>query len=215
MRVAFGDEGAPGASHEDRLKFLRRFADDRIKPEIESVEGSAAVKVSGGYEDEVQVFVDQQKLAQLGLSIDVVTRRIRAENVNLSGGRLEQGTQRFLVRTLNEFESVEQMANAIIATKDGHPIYLRDVATVTRGYKDREAITRVNGQEAIELAVYKEGDANTVQLSEGVQARIKELEANLPEGTTIREVYDQSTFISAAISEVKSAAVICATRARR
>jgi glycine/serine hydroxymethyltransferase len=71
--------------------------------------------VSGGYEDEVRVFVDQQKLAQLGLSIDTVTRRIRAENVNLSGGRLEQGTQRFLVRTLNEFESIEQMANAIIA----------------------------------------------------------------------------------------------------
>jgi hypothetical protein len=59
------------------------------------------------------VFVDQQKLAQLGLSIDVVTRRIRAENVNLSGGRLEQGTQRFLVRTLNEFESVEQMAKSV------------------------------------------------------------------------------------------------------
>ena len=91
---------------------------------------------------------------------------MRAENVNLSGGRLEQGTQRFLVRTLNEFETVEQMANAIIATQDGQPIYLRDVASVTRGYKDREAITRVNGKEAIELAVYKEGDANTVQLAE-------------------------------------------------
>jgi hydrophobic/amphiphilic exporter-1 (mainly G- bacteria), HAE1 family len=105
----------------ERLKALRRFADDRLKPDLEAVEGSAAVKVSGGYEDEVQVFVDQQKLAQLGLSIDVVTRRIRAENVNLSGGRLEQGTQRFLVRTLNEFESIEQMANAIIATRDGQP----------------------------------------------------------------------------------------------
>ena len=209
MRLALMDEGATtGADSIERLKSLRRFAEDRLKPDLEAVEGSAAVKVSGGYEDEVQVFVDQQKLAQLGLSIDVVTRRIRAENVNLSGGRLEQGTQRFLVRTLNEFESVEQMANAIIATRDGRPVYLRDVANVTRGYKDREAITRVNGKESIELAVYKEGDANTVALANGVRTRIKELEKSLPEGTRLQQVYDQSTFIAAAISEVKTSALI-------
>ena len=209
MRLALLEEKARGGEESvERLKTLRRLAEDRLKPDLEAVEGSAAVKVSGGYEDEVQVFVDQQKLAQLGMSIDVVTRRLRAENVNLSGGRLEQGTQRFLVRTLNEFETVEQMANAIIATKDGQPVYLRDVAQVTRGYKDREAITRVNGKEAIELAVYKEGDANTLLLANGVRERIKELEKGLPEGTVIRQVYDQSTFIDAAISEVKSAALI-------
>ena len=112
-------------------KFLRRFAEDRLKPDLEAVPGSAAVKVSGGYEDEIQVFVDQQKLAQLGLSIETVASRLRAENVNLSGGRLEQGTQRFLVRTLNEFQSIEEMSGAIIAAVDGQPVYLRDVATVT------------------------------------------------------------------------------------
>ena len=209
MRLAFLDkQDATQEETIDRLKALRRFADDRLKPDLEAVEGSAAVKVSGGYEDEVQVFVDQQKLAQLGLSIDAVTRRIRAENVNLSGGRLEQGTQRFLVRTLNEFQSIEQMANAIIATRDGRPVYLRDVATVTSGYKDREAITRVDGREAIELAVYKEGDANTVALAAGVMSRIEALSKSLPEGTEIRPVYDQSKFIAAAIGEVKSAALI-------
>ncbi|MGB5104808.1 MAG: efflux RND transporter permease subunit [Steroidobacteraceae bacterium] len=207
MRLALMDE-AGGNEGVERLKSLRRFADDRLKPDLEAVEGSAAVKVSGGYEDEVQVFVDQQKLAQLGLTIDTVTRRIRAENVNLSGGRLEQGMQRFLVRTLNEFESIEQMSNSIIATRDGQPVYLRDVATVTRGYKDREAITRVDGREAIELAVYKEGDANTVQLARSVDERLAKLKDSLPEGTGVRTVYDQSTFIDAAIGEVKSAALI-------
>ncbi len=93
-------DSAVPVNSEERLKFLRRFAEDRLKPDLEAVPGSAAVKVSGGYEDEIQVFVDQQKLAQLGLSIETVASRLRAENVNLSGGRLEQGTQRFLVRTL-------------------------------------------------------------------------------------------------------------------
>jgi len=207
MRLAFLDETARKETVE-RLKSLRRFAQDGLKPDLEAVEGSAAVKVSGGYEDEIQVFVDQQKLAQLGLSIDVVTRRIRAENVNLSGGRLEQGMQRFLVRTLNEFESIEQMADAIIATRGAQPVYLRDVATVSHGYKEREAITRVDGKEAIELAVYKEGDANTVQLADGIRARIEEIGKSLPEGTSIKPVYDQSHFIAAAIGEVKSAALI-------
>src|SRR5918995_296648 len=83
MRLAFTDKSSvttPDAA-QARLRDLRRFAEDRLKPELESVEGSAAVKVSGGYEDEIQIHVDQQKLAQLGLSIDAVTRRVRAENV--------------------------------------------------------------------------------------------------------------------------------------
>ncbi len=205
MRVAFVDETG---STEDRLKFLRRFADDRIKPEIESVEGSAAVKVSGGFEDEVQIYVDQQRLAQLRLSIEQVARRIGAENVNLSGGRLEQGTQRFLVRTVNEFDTLEDMANSVIAIVDQQPVYLKDVARVERGYKDRTAITRLNGEECIELAIYKEGDANTVQLAHGITDKLESLGKTLPGGTRLVPVYDQSKFIASAVSDVKDAAIL-------
>jgi hydrophobic/amphiphilic exporter-1 (mainly G- bacteria), HAE1 family len=214
MRYAFVDtdefakSNAGESGSVERLKALRRFADDRLKPDLESVDGSAAVKVSGGYEDEIQVFVDQQKLAQLNLSIDLVAQRLREENVNLSGGRLEQGTQRFLVRTLNEFSSVQQMADAIIANVGGKPVYLRDVATATSGYKDREAITRVDGRESVELAIYKEGDANTVQLARGIRARIEELAKSLPPGSELKLVYDQSKFISSSIGEVRQAALI-------
>jgi HAE1 family hydrophobic/amphiphilic exporter-1 len=213
MRLAFVDTGdfakqaGSDAGSVERLKSLRRFADDRLKPELEAVEGSAAVKVSGGYEDEIQIFVDQEKLAQLNLSIETIARRLREENVNLSGGRLEQGTQRFLVRTLNEFTSVQEMADAIIATVDGKPVYLRDVASVTSGYKDREAITRLDGRESVELAVYKEGDANTVQLAKGVRDRVEELGKSLPAGSELTLVYDQSKFISSAIGEVRQAAL--------
>src|SRR5688572_19009032 len=213
MRVALVDEAAQSSrigagSNEERLKFLRRFADDRIKPEIEAVEGSAAVKVSGGFEDEVQIYVDQQRLAQLRLSIEQVARRIGAENVNLSGGRLEQGTQRFLVRTVNEFDTLEDMANAVIANVDGQPVYLKDVARVERGYKDRTAITRLNGEECIELAIYKEGDANTVQLAHGIADKLESLGKTLPGGTKLVPVYDQSKFIASAVSDVKDAAIL-------
>jgi len=193
---------------EARLKILRRLAEDRIKTELEAEEGTAAVKVSGGLEDEIEIRVDQQKLSQLGLSIDQIAARIRAENVNLSGGRLEEGDQRFLVRTLNEFQSIDEMRDAIVAYVADRPVYLRDVATVKRGYKEREAITRVRGRESVELAIYKEGDANTVQVAQRVSARLERVNATMPEGIELITVYDQSTFISSSVDDVKNAAIL-------
>ena len=175
--------------------------------DLEAEEGTAAVKVSGGLEDEIQIQVDQQKLAQLDISIQQIAQRIRAENVNLSGGRLEEGTQRFLVRTINEFQTVEEFGGAIVANVADRPVYLRDVATVTRGYKEREAITRVNGQESVELAIYKEGDANTVQIANRVERRLESIQESLPDEYELVKIYDQSKFISAAIQQVTSAAI--------
>ncbi|HEY5643676.1 MAG TPA: efflux RND transporter permease subunit [Woeseiaceae bacterium] len=199
---------AAGDSPENRLKTLRRLAEDRIKNDLEAQEGTAAVKVSGGLEDEIQIQIDQQKLSQLGVGIDQVAARIRAENVNLSGGRLEEGNQRFLVRTINEFQSVEEFGDAIIAYVAGRPVYLRDVATVTQGYKEREAITRVRGRESVELAVYKEGDANTVQVASRIRNRIDQLQKDLPNDIELVQIYDQSTFISSAVADVRSAAIL-------
>ncbi|MGH8168022.1 MAG: efflux RND transporter permease subunit, partial [Woeseiaceae bacterium] len=142
-----------------------------------------------------------------GISIEMIAERIRAENVNLSGGRLEEGTQRFLVRTINEFQTVDEFANAIVANVADRPVYLRDVATVTRGYKEREAITRVNGRESVELAVYKEGDANTVQVAKRIDRRLDLIKETLPDDLELVSIYDQSQFISAAIQEVTSAAI--------
>jgi HAE1 family hydrophobic/amphiphilic exporter-1 len=209
LRLALREKAEAGSaqSSEGRLKALRRLAEDRLKTDLEAVEGTAAVKVSGGLKDEIQVQVDQDRLSQLGLSIDQIAARLRAENVNLSGGRLEQGSQRFLVRTINEFTSVEQMADSIVANVEGRPVYLRDIASVTQGYKEREAITRVDGRESVELAVYKEGDANTVQVAEKLKGQLQRVRESLPENMELSTVYDQSTFISAAISQVTSAAL--------
>jgi hydrophobic/amphiphilic exporter-1 (mainly G- bacteria), HAE1 family len=209
QRLAFMDQDATGpADDPQRLRALRRFAEDQLKNDIESVEGTAAVKVSGGLEDQIQILVDHEKIAQLGFSIRTIAARLRAENVNLSGGRLEQDTQRFLVRTLNEFASVEEIADAIIATPAGRPVYLRDVASVQRGFKEREAITRVNGRESVELAVYKEGDGNTVQVAQRIAQRVEQIQERLPPGTELTIVYDQSVFIAEAINQVRNAALL-------
>ena len=199
---------ASGSAAEAQLKALRRLAEDRIKNDLEAEEGTAAVKVSGGLEDEIQIQVDQQKLSQLGISVQQIAARIRAENVNLSGGRLEEGDQRFLVRTLNEFQSVDEFRDAIVAYVAGRPVYLRDVASVERGYKEREAITRVGGRESVELGVYKEGDANTVQVANRLEQRLESVRESLPDNIKLTKIYDQSTFIASAVNDVRNAAVL-------
>lgn len=209
--LVIGDDAQ--TDDEVSLKVLRRFADEEIRKKLEPVEGVAAVKVSGGLEDEIQIDIDQQKMAQLNLSLAALVERLAAENVNVSAGRLDEGTQRYLVRTINQFGSVAEFANLIVATGQNRPIYLRDIARVNAGYSEREAIIRINGREAVEIAVYKEGDANTVRVSEAIRERVAAQEEQLPEGMQMQLVDDQAVFIDQAISEVVSAAILGGTLA--
>lgn len=191
-----------------RLKGLRVLGEEELKKNLESSLGVASVKISGGLEEEIQVNIDQQRLSYLNIPIESVTQILGAENVNLSGGRLEEGSQQYLVRTLNEFQTVDQIRNVVVASDSGNVIYLKDVADVIQSYKEREAITRLNGMEAVEIAIYKEGDANTVAVAEAVNERMDEIRADLPSNMKLEKVYDQSIFIASAVNEVKNAGII-------
>lgn len=189
------------------LQTLRRYADDFLKKRMDPIPGVAAVIVGGGFEDEISVQVDQERLAQLDLTVQALGQRLSATNVNLSGGRLTDGTQEYLVRTLNQFETIDDIADTIIVQREGRILRLRDVATVFDGHKERDSIMRVNGREAIELSLYKEGDANTVAVAEDIRVALGRIEDQLPPNFELITIYDQSTFISAAISEVQTAAM--------
>jgi HAE1 family hydrophobic/amphiphilic exporter-1 len=197
-----------GQSEQAGLMRLRRYAEDELKKRLEPVAGVAAVKVAGGLEDEVEVAIDQNALVQHKLSISQVTDRLKQENVNISGGRIEEGSQRYLVRTVNQFTNLDQMRELLIVNQDGVPIRLRDVAAVSQGYKDREAIIRLGGQEAVELAIYKEGDANTVNVADAVNKALVGLKKELPYGTELTTIQDQSIFIKNALHEVRNEALL-------
>ncbi|MCG8373154.1 MAG: efflux RND transporter permease subunit, partial [Balneolales bacterium] len=191
-----------------RLKQLRIIADEMLKKNLESSDGVASVKISGGLEEEIQINVDQNRLAYLNIPIESITSIISQENINLSGGRLEEGTQQYLVRTLNEFQNIDQIQNVVVYAAEGTTVYLKDIAEVIQAYKEREAITRLNGMEAVEVAIYKEGDGNTVAVAEVVDQRISRIQNTLPEGMKLEKVYDQSIFIASAVNEVRNAGII-------
>jgi len=247
LRLALSDKGK-GGDELRRLTELRRYADDDLKKKLEPVSGVAAVKVGGGLEDEIQVDIDQQKLAALGIPVSSVIQRLQQENINVSGGKLEEGSQRYLVRTVNQFADLDQIRNMLVTTRaasagdsaadqamrvaaasgdmtvmaalaqgssggstaaaGGQALRLGDIATVRQGHKEREAIIRLGGKEAVELAIYKEGDANTVATADAVQKKLAELKDQIPADAELTVIDDQSQFIRHAISDVKLDAVI-------
>lgn len=190
------------------MKRIRTFAEEDIKRKLESVEGVASVRIGGGLENEVQVLINQQLASQLNISLNEIIQRLKDENVNASGGRVEDGSQEYLVRTLNQFQSLDDMRNVYIAEREGRNIRLSDIAQVVDAYKERDSITRFDGFEGVEIAIYKEGDANTVQVAKSVNDRLERLRDSLPKNYQLQMVYDQSNFIASAIDEVKSAAII-------
>lgn len=199
---------ASDADQSSQLTALRRFADEQIKKELESVLGVAAVKVSGGFEEEIQVHVDPEKLARMKIPIEQVSNVLSRENINMSGGQLEEGRQQYLVRTVNQFRNLEDIGEVVIGAAGTTPVYLKDVATVEMGHREREAVTRLNGDEAIELAIYKEGDANTVAVAKALESRMERVKRNMPPGMVLTSVYDQSTFINEAVRNVVNAGMV-------
>lgn len=191
-----------------QMKRLRTFAEEDIKRKLESLEGVASVRIGGGLENEVQVLINQQRTSQLSISMNEIIQRLKDENVNASGGRVEDGSQEYLVRTINQFESLDDMRNLYIATRQGKHIKLGDISEVVDTYKERNSITRFDAFEGVEIAIYKEGDANTVNVAKAVAERLSNIKSAMPKIYQLQQVYDQSLFIASAINEVKSAAII-------
>jgi HAE1 family hydrophobic/amphiphilic exporter-1 len=186
---------------------LRGTADEILKRELETIQGVAAAKVTGGLEEEIRVAVDEARLAGLGVSLEDVTRALREENVNASGGRLRDRNAEYLVRTLSRFTHLEDIENVIVGQREGQPIRLADVAEIHRGHRDRTTITHVDGRESVEIAVYKEGDENVVAVAANVREVLEALEEDLPETMKLDVLFDQSVFIEGAVREVRDNAI--------
>ncbi len=177
MRIAItprAEEGNPTTqrSEEDEraaLIAIRDAAERHLKSDLEAEKGIAQVTVKGGQEEEIEILVDAMRLKSLGLSLQHIVEGLAQQNINLSGGRLQEGKTEYLVRTLNEFRSVEEIGASIITTPGGRQLRLSDVADVFMGTKDRQSIVRINGREAVAIDLFKEGDANTVRMCNTVK----------------------------------------------
>ena len=200
-----------GLSGDDDLIQLRLVAERQIERALERVEGIAAVVVSGGLIEEIQIELDERRLANLGLSLGLVSQRLAQENINLTGGRLQEGQTEYLVRTINEFDRPADMRSVVIDNSSGSIIRLEDIARIVRGHKVREAITRIDGNESVEIAIYKEGGTNSVTVVDAVNVQLEAVQEKL-DGLGGRMqltlITDQARYIRQSIDDVMRTAAV-------
>ncbi|MDP8228525.1 MAG: efflux RND transporter permease subunit, partial [Candidatus Electryoneaceae bacterium] len=215
---------------------LRNLTEEVIKRELDKLTGVAAVKVKGGEEVEIRVAIDAAKLDLLDISTEQILQRLAAENVNLAGGHLQEGESEYIIRTLNEFGDIGEIADIVIELRGDHQIRLKDVATVARITKEQTTITRVAGKESVEIEIFKESDANPILVSDlvkrvfyGMTGRkevekeptdkgkskgehrrrgIRPLAERLTDRIEIHFLSNQAEFIKRSVQHVRSSAII-------
>ena len=207
---------------DENLITLRILAEDELKPVLEglsvesgitgaeTVSGVAAVRVSGGLEEEIHVDLEEARLANLGIPISLVIERLSEENINLTAGNIKEGEVEYIVRTFNEFRQIEEIDDIVIDFRNKVAIKIKDVGSVSKSHKERDVITRVNGKESVEVAIFKEADANTVTVARLVKGRLSGIEEKLRKfsGSIRLDItFDQSRFIESSIKEVISTAL--------
>lgn len=177
-----------------RIIFKRRF---------EQIEGIAQAVITGGLEREILVNVDPVKMNSYNITFNDIERTLYASNINIIAGSIMKGFSRFSLRIIGEFQNVNDIKNTIVKRNyDGSAILLKDIASVSENFKEREGLTRYNGYEAIGILIYKEPDANTVSIVQKVKETINSLHKEYTEYKLLI-VSDQSGFIEQAISNVK------------
>ena len=200
MRLAF--------SGDRPLDELRQVAERWLKPRLEAIQGVAAAKVRGGLDPEIEVEADEDRLASLGLTLDDLAIALRAENVNRPGGQIKDWGSVYLVRTLHEFDDLDQLRRTVIRDSDNGRVRVEDVATVRRGHRDRQEISHANGQEIIEIALHREGSTNTIQVAERIHEELAELRGEFADDLSLTLLTDQSVYIADAVGQVLSAAMV-------
>lgn len=185
---------------------IQTIAEDVIQPKLERIEGVASVSTSGGYEKEIKISLNQEKLKGYGLSIDYISQILSSENLNLPGGRVKRGNQELLIRTIGEFKSIEEIKNIPIPLKTGGSIYLNDIAQVGFDNKDVSAISKMDGKKGINITIQKQSGTNTVTVAKEVNKEIENIKKKYPT-LQIKSAFDQSDYINKSIDNVAKNAV--------
>ena len=185
------------------LAMLQSIAEDELAPALERLDGVASVDIMGGYENEVAVKTDPARLRGYHLTVSSVAQQIGADNMAVPGGELDRGSQTLAVRTDGEYQSVQDVENALISLPAGGTVRLSQIADVSLQPKDQDALAKVNGEECLLLSVNKQSGSNTVEIAERAKAELDSLTAGY-EALDWDLVMDQSDYINLTVDNAMS-----------
>jgi hydrophobic/amphiphilic exporter-1 (mainly G- bacteria), HAE1 family len=186
---------------------LREIAQNELSPRLERVNGVAAVNVNGGLRRQIHVELSKEKITALNLSVDRVVQLLRQENQNLPLGEVSQGDATYLVRSQGQFMSLDDIRNLVVMTREGVPVYLRDLAEVRDGAEDRRQFMRIDGRPGIRMSVNKQSGENTVAVATGIKEEVERINREVA-GIRIVVSQDSSRFIEQAIHNVQEHALV-------
>ena len=194
------------------LAELRRLARRQVAPALERLAGVAEARITGGREEEVRVLADRYRMEAFGVSLKQLEDRLQAENVDISAGTLEEGSQVFVVRGMSRFRTADDVSNVVVRyLTDGsggrrNAIRVSDIADVQMVAREIDHLVRVDGAEGVGVAIYKEAGANTVAVSETVQEALSDIAQDLP-NVDVREIVDEAALVVDALDDLETAAI--------
>jgi len=183
------------------LDQLRSLAEDKVQNRIEQTKGVGGVELVGGREREIKVELDCRKLEAYDIPIQKVIGVLAAENLNVPGGRMDQEPREIILRTTGEFQTPDEINDIMVSSRQGIPIYVRDIARVKDGFKEQREITKLNGKPSVSFIVRKQSGGNTVKVCENLKKTLADLEEELPAGTIIEIAADQSRYIRRSVDD--------------
>ena len=186
------------------LREVTDVADKKIKEQIESINGVGQVQIVGGRTREIQVWVDPDKLRAYNVTVAEVANAVRNQNLEVPGGRVDEGARELTVRTMGRIVEPAQFNDLIVANRGTYSVKLSDVGYAEDGAEEPRTEARLNGQPAVTLVVSKQSGQNTVAIADAVKERLAEIQKTLPPGFKTQVVGDQSIFIKASIESIQT-----------
>ena len=190
---------------------LRQLADDTLADKLEQIDGVAQASVYGGRDRIVRVDMSQNRLQAYGLTITGLASKLASQNLELGGGSISEGRKNYSVRTTGEYAGVEDIADTIVATKNGADIRLSDIASIAMGYEDESSAVYINGETGVYISIRKQSGTNSVRIAEKIYEKLDELRSTVPAGVTLEVIDDDTDQIRAMIDEILSSLLQGAT----
>lgn len=200
---------------------LRTWTDNWLQDQLLAVPGVAGTEIVGGLKREIRVHLDPNGLEKYSLTLPTVIKKLQDENIEQFGGRVTAGPRELIARTMGEYRSIEDIRSVVVAknlqsvagARDsrepppaGGVVLLGDIAKVEDAHEEARLITRLGGKPSVKLSVLKQADANTVEVADAVGRKIKELQANVPQGIQLGMVENQADYVIPALKGVRNAA---------
>src|SRR5215470_3045327 len=186
------------------LREVTDVADKQIKQQIESINGVGNVEIVGGRRREIEIWVDPDKMRAFNVTVAQVADAVRAQNLEVPGGRVDEGARELTVRTMGRIVDPSEFNNLVVANRGTYAVKLSDIGYAEDGAEEQRTEARLNGQAAVTLVVSKQSGQNTVAVAEAVKERLTEISKTLPPGFKTEVVGDQSIFIKASIEAIQT-----------